>query len=143
VSYRSGDTSKPGKLGITGRLRRNLSPASTSFRSTGPWAIALQFSRRKLNSHKSERNDECVLESAAQGCFACFDVDCSGTSSSAFYECKPELNEKYASQARALTWQFREPIATLVADGKSNGRHYAGPSWDYILFGGLRVFAKK
>jgi hypothetical protein len=59
------------------------------------------------------------------------------------YECKPELNEKSPSQGRALTWQFREPIATLVADGKSNGRHYAGPSWDYILFGGLRVFAKK
>ena len=54
------------------------------------------------------------------------------------YECKPELNEKSPSQGRALTWQFREPIATLVADGKSSGRHYAGPSWDYIDGSGVK-----
>ena len=29
-----------------------------------------------------------------------------------------------------LVWQFREPIATLVVDGKTVGRHYAGPSWE-------------
>jgi hypothetical protein len=45
------------------------------------------------------------------------------------YECKPDFGDK--SQGRALTWQFREPIATLIVDGKSVGRHYAGPSWDY------------
>lgn len=26
-------------------------------------------------------------------------------------------------------WTFREPIATLIQDGKTIGRHYAGPSW--------------
>ena len=39
------------------------------------------------------------------------------------YECK-------ADTAGKLTWQFREPIATLIVDGKTVGRHYAGPNWD-------------
>ena len=45
------------------------------------------------------------------------------------YECKADSGNK--EQAGALTWQFREPIATLILDGKSVGRHYAGPAWDY------------
>src|ERR1700749_1682041 len=40
------------------------------------------------------------------------------------YECK-------ADAAGKLTWTFREPIATLFADGKTVGRHYAGPSWEH------------
>jgi len=39
------------------------------------------------------------------------------------YECK-------ADAAGKLAWQFREPIATLIVDGKTVGRHYAGPSWE-------------
>jgi hypothetical protein len=39
------------------------------------------------------------------------------------YECK-------ADSGGRLNWQFREPIATLVAEGKTIGRHYAGPSWE-------------
>jgi hypothetical protein len=39
------------------------------------------------------------------------------------YECK-------ASPDAKLTWQFREPIATLIVDGKTVGRHYAGPNWE-------------
>jgi hypothetical protein len=46
------------------------------------------------------------------------------------YECKADTVN--TSDAGALTWQFREPIATLILDGKSVGRHYAGPSWDHI-----------
>ena len=46
------------------------------------------------------------------------------------YECKPDSGDK--SEAGTLTWQFREPIATLILDGKSVGRHYAGPYWDYF-----------
>lgn len=38
------------------------------------------------------------------------------------YECK-------ADAAGKLTWQFREPIATLIVEGKTVGRHYAGPTW--------------
>jgi hypothetical protein len=40
------------------------------------------------------------------------------------YECK-------ADGAGKLAWAFREPIATLLADGKTVGRHYAGPNWEY------------
>jgi Protein of unknown function (DUF3455) len=40
------------------------------------------------------------------------------------YECKAGKDGK-------LAWTFREPIATLFADGKTVGRHYAGPSWEY------------
>lgn len=28
-----------------------------------------------------------------------------------------------------LTWQFREPLATLMINGKTVGRHFAGPTW--------------
>ena len=42
---------------------------------------------------------------------------------SQIYECKVTPGGK-------LTWQFREPIATLVLDGKTVGRHYAGPTWE-------------
>ncbi|WP_166298026.1 DUF3455 domain-containing protein [Bradyrhizobium sp. 2S1] len=45
------------------------------------------------------------------------------------YECKPDTG-KSQSLVRALTWQLREPIATLMLDGKSIGRHYGGPSWE-------------
>lgn len=48
------------------------------------------------------------------------------------YECKPDSDEKSPSQAGLLTWHFREPIAALIASGKSIIRHYAGPSWDHI-----------
>ena len=41
------------------------------------------------------------------------------------YDCKAGADGK-------LAWAFREPIATLIADGKTVGRHYAGPNWEYI-----------
>src|SRR5580704_15056892 len=39
------------------------------------------------------------------------------------YECKADAGGR-------MTWQFREPIAALFLDGKTVGRHYAGPSWE-------------
>jgi hypothetical protein len=41
------------------------------------------------------------------------------------YECKAGAEGK-------LAWAFREPVATLMADGKTVGRHYAGPSWEHV-----------
>ncbi len=41
------------------------------------------------------------------------------------YECKASTDGKLAGA-------FREPIATLLVDGKTIGRHYAGPSWEHI-----------
>ena len=40
------------------------------------------------------------------------------------YECKAGAGGK-------LAWAFREPIATLLLDGKTVGRHYAGPNWEH------------
>ncbi len=28
------------------------------------------------------------------------------------------------------SWQFREPIASLIRDGRTVGRHFAGPGWE-------------
>jgi Protein of unknown function (DUF3455) len=41
------------------------------------------------------------------------------------YECKAGADGK-------LAWSFREPIATLLLDGKTVGRHYTGPNWEHI-----------
>ena len=49
------------------------------------------------------------------------------------YECKADSEGK-------LAWAFREPIASLILDGKTVGRHYAGPSWE--LSDGSAVTAK-
>jgi hypothetical protein len=49
------------------------------------------------------------------------------------YECKAGADGK-------LAWAFREPIATLVLDGKTVGRHYAGPNWEHA--DGSAVVAK-
>ena len=39
------------------------------------------------------------------------------------YECKTGADG-------TLAWAFREPIATLMLEGKTVGRHYAGPTWE-------------
>jgi hypothetical protein len=49
------------------------------------------------------------------------------------YECAPDASGK-------LAWRFREPVATLLVDGKTVGRHYAGPNWE--MADGSSVTAK-
>ena len=49
------------------------------------------------------------------------------------YECKRDAHDN-------LVWQFREPVAALMFDGKTVGTHYAGPNWQ--LFDGSGVRAK-
>src|SRR6476469_5269819 len=41
------------------------------------------------------------------------------------YECKAGAEGK-------PMWLFREPVATLMAEGKTVGRHYAGPNWEHV-----------
>jgi hypothetical protein len=41
------------------------------------------------------------------------------------YECKFDTDNK-------LVWQFREPVASLLLDGKTAGRHYVGPTWVHV-----------
>ncbi|MGY2202648.1 DUF3455 domain-containing protein [Pseudomonas gingeri] len=40
------------------------------------------------------------------------------------YNCAADTSGK-------LTWQFREPLATLIFNGKTVGRHFAGPTWEF------------
>ena len=49
------------------------------------------------------------------------------------YECTADATGR-------LEWQFREPIATLLVDGKTVGRHFAGPTWE--LTDGSKVLGK-
>ena len=58
---------------------------------------------------------------AAPGETAMFTLHAEGAQ---IYECKPGADG-------TLAWAFREPIATLLSEGKTVGRHYAGPSWEY------------
>jgi hypothetical protein len=48
------------------------------------------------------------------------------------YQCKSD-------NAGHLTWQFREPVASLFNGDSTVGRHYAGPAWEV---GGSTVFGK-
>jgi len=41
------------------------------------------------------------------------------------YECK-------AGGDRKLAWAVREPIATLLLNKQTVGRHYAGPRWEHV-----------
>jgi hypothetical protein len=41
------------------------------------------------------------------------------------YECKADADGK-------LVWTFREPIAALLQNGRTVGRHYAGPTWENV-----------
>jgi hypothetical protein len=50
------------------------------------------------------------------------------------YDCKAGADGK-------LAWTFREPIATLLLDGKTVGRHYAGPNWDHVDGSGVTAKA--
>jgi hypothetical protein len=49
------------------------------------------------------------------------------------YDCK-------AGEGGKLAWQFREPVATLIENGKTVGRHYAGPTWEHV--DGSRVIGR-
>lgn len=49
------------------------------------------------------------------------------------YECR-------ASAGGLPAWVLREPIATLIKDGRTVGRHFAGPAWE--LDDGSRVTGK-
>jgi Protein of unknown function (DUF3455) len=46
-----------------------------------------------------------------------------GAEGAQVYDCK-------ADTAGKLVWIFREPVATLLLDGKTVGRHYVGPHWE-------------
>jgi hypothetical protein len=49
-----------------------------------------------------------------------------------------QIYECTSDAAGALAWVFREPIATLLRDGKTIGRHYDGPRWELGDGGGVQ-----
>ncbi|MGE0034169.1 MAG: DUF3455 domain-containing protein [Xanthobacteraceae bacterium] len=71
--------------------------------------------------HASAANAEAPDAIAARGETHVATVHAQGAQ---VYECK-------ADAAGKLAWQFREPIATLFEHGKTVGRHYAGPNWEF------------
>jgi hypothetical protein len=66
---------------------------------------------------------------AAKGDVVVYQVHAEGAQ---IYQCKPD-------ESGQLTWHFREPIASLLHDGATVGRHYAGPTWE---IGGGAVVGK-
>jgi len=85
-------------------------------------AIALTADVSALATEPTaQRNDNVIATFHAEG--------------SQIYECKPDPE----TSSHALAWQFREPIAALFADGKSSGRHYAGPNWDHVDGSGVKA----
>lgn len=50
------------------------------------------------------------------------------------YECR-------MSELKTLTSQFREPIASLVMEKKTVGRHFAGPNWELMDGTGVKAVA--
>jgi Protein of unknown function (DUF3455) len=76
-----------------------------------------------LGSHASASAAETLLPDAiaAPGEAVVLSVHAEGAQ---VYECKAGADGK-------LAWAFREPIATLLLDGKTVGRHYAGPNWEH------------
>jgi hypothetical protein len=76
----------------------------------GPIAILAAFpTRAQIPDAVAAPNEAVVATVHAEG--------------AQIYDCKAGADGK-------LAWQFREPIATLLIDGKTVGRHYAGPSWE-------------
>jgi len=87
---------------------------------TGRTVLALSFVLGVAMSAKAQTPLPDAI--AAPGETAVLTVHAEGAQ---VYECKAGADGK-------LAWAFREPIATLFADGKTIGRHYAGPNWEHV-----------
>jgi hypothetical protein len=96
---------------------------STSIRANGrrrsaPMLALLLLSAAVVNAFAQTPLPEAV---AASGESIVLSVHAEGAQ---VYECKAGSDGK-------LAFAFREPIATLLVDGKTVGRHYAGPTWEH------------
>jgi Protein of unknown function (DUF3455) len=43
-----------------------------------------------------------------------------------------QIYECAKNPAGALNWTFREPVAALLEEGKTVGRHFVGPTWEFV-----------
>ncbi|MBW7963365.1 DUF3455 domain-containing protein [Bradyrhizobium sp. BR 10261] len=85
-----------------------------------PTFKSLAFALAALTSTSAFAADPLPDAIAAPGETAVLSVHAEGAQ---VYECKAGTDGK-------LAWTFREPIATLLSEGKTIGRHYAGPNWE-------------
>jgi len=74
-----------------------------------------------LAVHADGARAEMPAAIAAPGATAIVTLHAEGAQ---IYECKAGSDGK-------LAWTFREPIATLILDRATVGRHYAGPNWEH------------
>jgi hypothetical protein len=102
-------------LGASVRLEGIRSAAAARF------GAVLFGAAAALSMGGSARAEDLPEAIRAPGETALFEVHAEGAQ---IYECK-------ADAAGALAWVFREPIATLFRDGKTVGRHFAGPQWEF------------
>src|SRR6478672_13639855 len=99
----------------TGLLRR-LAP-----RNDGPGALMLLLLAVAFPATRASAQTSLPAAIAAPGETIVLTVHAEGAQ---VYECKAGSDGK-------PNWAFREPIATLLADGKTVGRHFAGPNWEH------------
>jgi hypothetical protein len=85
----------------------------------GRTVLALSFSLGLTMSANAQALPDAI---AAPGETVVLTVHAEGAQ---VYECKAGADGK-------LSWVFREPIASLFVDGKTVGRHYAGPNWEHV-----------
>jgi hypothetical protein len=89
--------------------------------ATARWfGAVLGASAAALSIGGSARADDLPEAIRAPGETVLFEVHAEGAQ---IYDCKADATGK-------LAWAFREPIASLIRDGKTVGRHYAGPRWE-------------
>jgi len=93
------------------------------FRSAGAarrFGAVLFGAAAALSMGGSARAEDLPEAIRAPGQTVLFEVHAEGAQ---IYECKGDAAGK-------LAWLFREPIASLFRDGKTVGRHFAGPRWE-------------
>ncbi len=82
-----------------------------------------------------------IISLLLASCFACFAsavnallpaaIDAPGEVDIAIFHAEgAQIYECRADAEGKLVWQFREPVATLISNGVTVGRHYAGPAWE-------------
>lgn len=101
------DSRPPLLLG--GRSTRSRFPALAAALVAGGWAAG--SAAAELPAEIVAPGEAVVLTVHAEG--------------AQVYECK-------VGDDGRLAWAFREPTATLILDGNTVGRHYAGPNWEHI-----------
>jgi Protein of unknown function (DUF3455) len=72
-------------------------------------AAASGASAQKVPDAVAAQDETIVLQVHAEGAM--------------IYECREQPNGR-------LVWEFREPVATLMRDDKTVGRHYLGPTFE-------------